>query len=143
MGDNVEHAVAGNAAKTLEAELIAMEAERRNALVSDDLARFERLIADDIVHVHTTGVVQDKAALMHHAGAFLQFIDIQRGPLLVREIAPGAAIMTGEMTNILRRRGHDERIETRAFVTQAWARRNGKWQVASFHAVKLPEAERD
>lgn len=139
MGDSLGDALAGRAAKALETELIAMEAERRDALVSDDMARFGRLISDDIVHVHTTGVVQNKAELMHHAGAFLQFIDIQRGPLLVREIAPDAAIMTGEMTNVLRRRGHDERIETRAFVTQVWVRRDGQWQLASFQAVKLPD----
>ncbi|EQB08059.1 hypothetical protein L288_09020 [Sphingobium quisquiliarum P25] len=123
----------------LAAMLAGLEARRREALTTDDMAAFEELIADDIVHVHTTGIVHDKAQLLQHAGGFLQFIDIRRGPLKVRRIGPGAAIMTGEMTNIVRRRGHEERIEVGSFVTQVWVKRNGKWQIASFHAVRTSE----
>lgn len=124
----------------LAAELGALEARRRTALVADDMAAFEELIADDIVHVHTTGIVQGKAELLGHAGAFLKFIAIDRGPLKVRRIGPDAAIMTGEMTNVVRRRDHpEERIEVKAFVTQVWVRRDGRWQIASFHAVRSPE----
>jgi uncharacterized protein (TIGR02246 family) len=124
----------------LEADLLERERQRRDALVANDMERFADLIEDDVVHVHTTGVVNDKAALLKHAGAFLEFLDIQRGPLTIRRLGPDAAIMTGSMTNFARRRGVDERVEVKAFVTQVWRRRDGIWRIASFHAVRAPDA---
>ena len=49
--------------------------------------------------------------------------------------------MTGPMTNVVRRRGQDERVEVDAFVTQVWARHDGRWQIVSFHAVRVPESK--
>ena len=46
--------------------------------------------------------------------------------------------MTGGMTNTVARRGHDERVEVQAFVTQVWERLEGRWQVINFHATRLP-----
>lgn len=120
--------------------LIERERERRDALVNDDMTALAGLLADDLVHVHTTGMVHGKKQLLEHAGGFLQFIEVERGPLLVRPLGPDAAVMTGAMTNTVRRRGHDERIEVAAYVTQVWVRRDADWQIASFHAVRLPEA---
>lgn len=123
----------------LDVILAARETERRAALVASDMTRLADVIADDIIHVHTTGQVHDKAALIDHAGSVLEFLAVDRGPLLIRPLGDDAAIMTGTMTNTVRRRGTDERVTVRAFVTQVWARREGRWQVASFHAVRLPD----
>lgn len=123
----------------LERELTARERERREALVGDDMDRLAGLLADDLVHVHTTGIVQGKADLLRHAGGLLRFLDVTRGPLLIRRLGPDAAVMTGNMTNVVKRRDQDERVTVEAFVTQVWARRSGAWRIASFHAVRLPQ----
>ncbi len=124
---------------TIEQEVLVAERSRRDALVADDMAAFALLIADDVTHVHTTGIVQDKAALLGHAGGFLRFINIERQDLKVRVIDENHAIMTGGMTHTVARRGHDERVEVQAFVTQVWARRGGRWQIINFHATRLPQ----
>jgi uncharacterized protein (TIGR02246 family) len=125
----------------VETELRARERERRDALVADDMAAFADLLSDDLVHVHTTGNVHDKQQLLQHAGGLLRFIDIDRGDLTIRSLGPDAAVMTGEMTNIVRLRSNaDERVVVRAFVTQVWVRGDGVWRIASFHAVRLPDA---
>lgn len=123
---------------TVEGEVLAAERSRRDALVADDMTAFALLIADDVTHVHTTGIVQGKAALLGHAGGFLRFINIERHDLNVRVIDESHAIMTGGMTNTVARRGHDERVEVQAFVTQVWQRRDGRWQIVNFHATRLP-----
>lgn len=123
----------------LERALTVRERERRDALVGDDMAALADLMTDDLIHVHTTGNVQDKAELLSHAGSFLRFIEVERGQLHIRRIADDAAIMTGTMTNTLQRRGFDERITVRAFVTQVWVRQGETWRTASFHATRLPE----
>lgn len=128
----------------VESEVLAAERSRRDALVADDMAAFALLIADDVTHVHTTGIVQGKAALLGHAGGFLRFINIERHELKVRVIDEDHAIMTGGMTNTVARRGHDERVEVQAFVTQVWQRSDGHWQIVNFHATRLrppPEGE--
>lgn len=126
----------------LHAELSAREDERRAALIASDRDQLADLLADDLIHVHTTGIVQDKSQLLDHATAFLRFIDVRRGPLLVRALGPDAAIMTGRMTNVVQRRDVEERIEVQAFVTQVWTRSDNVWRIASFHAVRLPEQEK-
>lgn len=125
--------------EAFEAALRAREDERRVALVADDMAALAELVTDDLVHVHTTGNVHGKAQLLDHAGRFLEFLNVERGPLTIRRIGPDAAVMTGPMTNTVRRRGIDEQVTVRAFVTQVWVRRDGVWRIASFHAVRLPE----
>ena len=124
---------------TVEKEVRAAELSRSDALVADNMAAFAVLIADDVTHVHTTGIVQGKADLLGHAGAFLRFINIERHDLRVRVIDHDHAIMTGGMTNIVARRGHDERVEVQAFVTQIWERREGRWKIINFHATRLPQ----
>ena len=124
----------------LEAPLLARERERRNALVADDMAAFADLLSEDLVHVHTTGIVHGKAELLGHAGSFLQFLDVERGPLLVRPLGPDAAVMTGTMTNTVRRRDReDERVTVQAYVTQVWVREDGCWRLKSFHATRLAD----
>lgn len=122
----------------VESEVLAAERSRRDALVADDMDAFALLIADDVTHVHTTGIVQGKPALLGHAGGFLRFIDIERHNLKVRVIDENHAIMTGGMTNTVARRGHDERVEVQAFVTQVWQRSDGRWQIVNFQATRLP-----
>lgn len=121
----------------LERDLVDCERARRDALIAGDMDRLAALLTDDLVHVHTTGVVHGKAELLEHAGNILRFIDVRRGPLLIRPLGPDAAVMTGPMTNVVSRRGEDERIEIDAFVTQLWVRRAASWQIASFHAVRV------
>ena len=121
------------------AALTVRERQRRDALVADDREGLAALLADDLVHVHTTGIVQDKQAMLGHAFGFLKFLEVERGPLLIRRLGPDAAVMTGPMTNIVRRRDQDGQVTVRAFVTQVWVRREQGWQIASFHAVRLPD----
>lgn len=124
----------------LERMLTARERERRDALVGDDMERLADLVTDDLVHVHTTGIVQGKAELLGHAGRFLRFIEVERGPLTIRAVGENAGVMTGTMTNTVRRRDLDERVTVRAFVTQLWVRRDAAWRIASFQATRLPDA---
>jgi ketosteroid isomerase-like protein len=120
-------------------ELTLRERQRRDALVNDDMAALADLVTDDLVHVHTTGIVQGKEELLGHAGGFLRFLEVERGPLSILQLCDRAAVMTGTMTNTVKRRDVDECVTVRAFVTQVWVSQDGTWRVASFHATRLPE----
>ena len=124
----------------LEAELLGRERERQRALTADDMDSFGDLLCEDLVHVHTTGMVHGRSEVLKHAGAFLRFVRVERGPLLIRPLGPDAAVMTGPMTNTVRRRDQDEEVTVQAYVTQVWVKRDGAWRITSFHAVRTPEA---
>lgn len=127
----------------LETELLQRERDRRDALVNDDMDALAGLLSDDLVHVHTTGIVHGKQQLLNHAGRLLRFLEVERGPLTVRSLGPDAAVMTGAMTNTvrLRERAEEERVEVSAFVTQVWVRQDATWRIASFHAVRAAESD--
>ncbi len=124
---------------SLELTLTEREQQRRDALIADDMMTFAELLADDLVHVHTTGIVHGKADLLKHAGSFLQFINVERGELKIQPLGSNAAVMTGTMTNTVKRRDLDERVTVQAFVTQIWVRAESDWKISRFHATRLPQ----
>lgn len=124
---------------SLRSILIARERERRDALVGDDMPALAELVTEDLIHVHTTGVVHDKAQLLDHAGRYLRFLEVERPDLQVRLLNSDVAVMTGGMTNTVQRRGIDEVVRVAAFVTQVWVRQGSSWRIASFHATRTEQ----
>ena len=119
-------------------ELLALEQERRRALVEEDYPRVAELFADDLVYVHTTGLVQGKADYLEYAKSAVQYLDIERGELLIRFYGEHLAVMTGTQSNTLRKRGGDQSIRGDGFATQVWACGAEGWQISSFHGTRAP-----
>jgi ketosteroid isomerase-like protein len=120
------------------AELLALEQERRRALVEEDYSHVADLFADDLVYVHTTGLVQGKAAYLDYARSVVEYLDIERGELLIRFYGQHLAVMTGTQCNTLRKRGGDQSIRGEGFATQVWACGAQGWQITSFHGTRAP-----
>lgn len=119
-------------------ELLALEQERRRALIEEDYPRVAKLFADDLVYVHTTGLVQGKADYLEYARSAVQYLDIERGELLVRFYGEHLAVMTGTQCNTLRKRGGDQSIRGEGFATQVWTFGSEGWQISSFHGTRAP-----
>ena len=122
------------------AHLLALEAERSRALVQDDHAQVARLFADDLVYVHTTGLVHDKAQYLAYAQDVVRYLSVERGPLQVRFAGDDLAIMTGPHANTLQKRGGEHSVSSGGFTTQVWRRTGADWQICSFHATKVADA---
>lgn len=119
-------------------QLLALEHERRRALVEEDYPRVAALFADDLVYVHTTGLVQGKADYLDYAQSAVQYLAIERGELQVRVYSEGLAVMTGPQCNTLQKRGGDQPIRGEGFATQVWTLGAQGWQISSFHATRSP-----
>jgi ketosteroid isomerase-like protein len=119
-------------------ELLALEQERRRALVEEDYPRVAELFADDLVYVHTTGLVQGKADYLEYAKSAVQYLEIERGELQIRFYGEHLAVMTGTQCNTLRKRGGDQSIRGDGFATQVWTRGIEGWQISSFHGTRAP-----
>jgi ketosteroid isomerase-like protein len=123
---------------TVKNQLLDLEQERRRALVEEDYPRVAQLFADDLVYVHTTGLVQGKVDYLDYAQSAVQYLAIERGELQVRFYGESLAIMTGPQCNTLQKRGGDQPIRSEGFATQVWALGAEGWQISSFHATRSP-----
>lgn len=117
---------------------LALEKERSRALVEEDHARVAELFADDLVYVHTTGMVQGKADYLDYAQNAVQYLSIERGELQVRFYGDALAVMTGPQCNTLQKRGGDQPIRGEGFATQVWVLGAHGWQISSFQATRSP-----
>jgi len=119
---------------TDEDRLRALEGRRLRALRAGDAAGLQQLLADDYVHVHGNGLVQDRAAFI--AGVLRRPRETMRGDLQVR-IYGDLAVITGEQSNTFA--GSDGAAPTRMsyFATQVAHREADGWRLVSMQTTPL------
>lgn len=118
---------------------LVLEAEQRRieAVVAADMQGLDQLFADDLVHIHSTGLVHSKAQLLQHIDRKRGFLAIRRGLLRVR-IEGNVAVMTGPITNLMRGAEGSEVI-MRGFVTQILRRDSDGWKFTNFQLTVCTE----
>jgi ketosteroid isomerase-like protein len=118
--------------------VLDVENRRRAALVAVDLTELDRLFSEDLVHVHTTGLVHSKQELLQHINQKRAFLAINRGPLHIR-VEGDIAVMTGTMTNRMRAKDGTGEFLLHGFVTQVLRRSADGWRFISFQLTPLRE----
>ena len=102
-----------------------LERQRLAAISSGDAQAMEPLLADDYVHVNSTGRVIDKAAFLKSMAGRAR--ETTRGPLTIN-IHGDTAVILGEQTN--RTEKADKSVTTTAYVATQIARRiQDRWQL--------------
>jgi len=132
-------AVPGVTTRHWESEILALEQRRQRALVDVDLPALESMFDDELIHVHSVGLVHDKAGVLAHIGRRRGFIAIERGPLTVR-IHGTLAVMTGRMTSRMRRPDGEGEVVMDGFVTQVLRRHEDGWKFTHFQLTLSREA---
>lgn len=111
-------------------ELLAFEEQRCKALISNDVEALERLLHADLVHVHSSGMVHNKAEFIDHVGKMGGFVSITRGDLELRVMhGSTGAIITGPTTNRVRRLATGEVVDLVGFGTVVAVQDPNGWQV--------------
>ena len=117
-----------------EAELQALEAARLAALAANDVEAVGQLMADDLVHIHATGVVQNKSQYLAQLADLPRLT--QRTTLTVRTYGE-VAVLTGQVVNTIKRAQHLPAESVSMTVTQVAYRQSGRWMFVSFHAARI------
>jgi ketosteroid isomerase-like protein len=117
------------------ADLIELERRRGEALIGRDAATLEALMAADLVHIHSTGTVMNKAQLMDYVMTVLQFLELERSELKV-QVYGNVAVMTGRMRARMQRADKPEPVSAESWVTQVWVRQAHGWVQSHFHSVR-------
>ena len=120
--------------EALKREVLQAENERRAAVLRNDKAALDRILADDYRVVVMTGAVVDK-------GGELALYNGDRKPQVLTademeiRIYADTAVVIGRSTikDVLRGQARD--VQSR--FTNVWVKRNGRWQVVSRQATEL------
>ena len=117
-----------------EAEIQALEATRLTALAANDVEAVGQLMAEDLVHIHATGAVQNKAQYLAQLAELPR--TTQRTSLAIRTYGD-VAVLTGQVVNTLKRAPHLPAESTHMVVSQVAHRQAGRWTFVSFHSTRL------
>lgn len=117
-----------------EAELLKLDQERCKTITESDWTRYSELMADDLVHIHATGRIENKTQVLE--GMRKSPRATYRGGEIRVRVYGDTAVMVGSQFNKV-----GTQPPTESAVTQVWVRRAGKWQQVSFQASrKAPPA---
>jgi ketosteroid isomerase-like protein len=118
--------------------ILNLENRRIAALVAVDLNELDRLFAEDLVHVHSTGLAHTKPELLRHVEQKRGFLAVDRGDLQIR-IEGNIAVITGTMTNRMRGKDGNGEILLHGFVTQVLRHSKEEWRFISFQLTPIRE----
>ncbi|SAL67086.1 nuclear transport factor 2 family protein [Caballeronia humi] len=111
-------------------EVIRLEQARCRALIEADIGSLEKLVSDDVVHVHANGKTDDKAAYLSMVEKQIRFLEASRQELDVR-VYGDAAIATGRLDQVIELKQTAQRINMHVMTTQVWVKRDAIWQQVS------------
>ena len=121
------------------AQIRKLEEKRSQLLVAADIGGLSALLADDLVHIHTTGVVETKAQYLAGVQNRLQFLSANRRDYNVR-VFGDVAVATGRLDQAVKIKATGQERKLEAVTTQVWRKSAGTWVICSFHACLIPQA---
>jgi hypothetical protein len=120
---------------------LALENERRAALIARDVAKLDALLSSHLIHVHASGARDDKAAFLDKvASGTLTFTRIDRESGYIWQQG-NVAIITGVMNTTLRRRETGDESGNRTWFTQVWVGTAARAQLVSYHATRVAASQ--
>jgi hypothetical protein len=118
------------------AQVLALEEQRRIAMLAGDVPALRQLFAPDLRYVHSSGVADSGDRLLAKLAAG-QLVYAQLG---FEQLAVTATADAGLVSGVLRgevlRSGAVARIA--ASYLAVWLRREGAWQLTAFQGTALP-----
>ena len=117
-------------------EAVKAEDARYAAQMGNDFAAMERLIADDLVYIHSSSVVDNKKTYIEsmRTGA-VKYRVMRRSDVVVRTFGC-VATLTGNGNFDVTVNDKEMTVELRFHAI--WAKRDGKVQFISWQATRLP-----
>jgi hypothetical protein len=120
-------------------EILRLEERRCAALTSGNVEELRDLMADDLVHIHGNGAIDDKAGYLKGVETKYVFHRVERGDLKIR-IYEDFAVVIGALDQTLSVRGIDNLNHIKAITTQTWIRTSAGWKQNTCHNAFLPNS---
>lgn len=123
---------------------LEFDARRVQALVANDIAAVGELFDDDLIYVHSIGLVQRKQEVL---GMFANALHVRALETSIEDVVEADDLALVSMTQHMRFHLVAEpqgELEARTWVTAAWRRNADGWRLLRFQATALaaPKADR-
>jgi hypothetical protein len=119
-------------------QLLHLEKARVNALVHDDIPALEKLFADDLKYVHSSGVLESKAEFLGRLrSGERKYQSMEHDTGVTLRSYGDTAILTGSTKVAVALRGQSQNLHLR--FTETWLKRAGHWQVVAWQATKIAD----
>lgn len=117
---------------------MAVEQARVAALDSSNVAALDRIMADDVTYVHSSGKVDTKQTYLDAIrSGQLHYISLQPKNLQVRMMGSSAAAINGEYTvRVIDTRIQKDPLVLSIFILTAYAKRDGRWQQIAWQSTR-------
>ena len=114
-----------------------LEDRRCEAMVKDDLAALDALMAEDLIYTHSSALVDTKASYLESLkSGLVKYKKIDREDIEMRA-HDNAVFVTGKARIAVRARGEDKTLILR--YSNVWLKKDQGWQFALWHATPIPE----
>ena len=123
---------------TIEQEVLETEARRIDAMVRQDLPALAATLADDMLYTHSAGRTDDKAAFLALIGGnATRYVGVDYSGVTTVPCGSDTVVVRGRAQIRLLRSG--EPTEWPVAFLDVYTRRDGRWQMVSWSAVRLPD----
>jgi len=117
-------------------EAIKSEDERYAAQMSDDVVALERLIANDLVYIHSSSTMEDKKAFIESLrSSAVKYRNMRRSDVVVRTFGC-VATLTGIGNFDVTLNNKEMTVDLRFH--SVWVKRDGQVQFVSWQSTRLP-----
>lgn len=123
--------------RSVEAELLALDDARCDAMTRNDLTSLEALLADSLSYTHSTGAVENKSeylAAMREGRVRYRALRREIDRLTTYE---DCAVMQGRLE--VEAEVAQRTLVARAVFTSTWIRATSGWQMAAWAATSQPQ----
>ena len=122
---------------TAQKSVAQSESMRFSAQISQDTAALHRLLANDLVYIHSNALVESKSDFIHSVGGGgIRYLGMQRtSPSEIRQwgktaVAVGMVGVQGLYQG--------KEFEMRLLFTSVYRKHKGIWQLSSWQSTRLP-----
>jgi ketosteroid isomerase-like protein len=123
------------AGSPLREEILALDRQRADAMVREDVGALERLLADDLSYTHSDGRTDTKESFLNLvSGPTIRYLGVDYSNQEV--IDCGDAVIVRGIARMRLLREPEGPQDYRVHFLDVWARREGRWQMVGWQATR-------
>jgi uncharacterized protein (TIGR02246 family) len=129
-------AFTGAALAAVEDEIKAVDQEWAQAAKTGDAAQLTRLLSNDLVYTHATGIIDDKTSYIEKVKSKRQKYDgIVHSNVRIKVFGGHTAVLTARM----RMHGTNPAgpFDDQVLMTHVWVKSSGSWQLVAHQTTKV------
>lgn len=115
--------------------VLTADMERTEAQIKQDAATLDRLLGDDLIYVHASGLVQGKAEFIADLRSSRRiYKKVTNSDVNVR-VLKDAAVITAKSQITVSFEGKENELSLQ--VIEVYAKRNGRWLLIAYQSTRL------